>query len=171
MKHAALCAGTLALIFTTYDISAADPQAAETKALKENEARWNQEYAAKDLDKIAAHYANDAVLMAPGMPHSSGTEAIRKALQEMIADPALSLKFEASKIEVAKSGDMAYTHGSYTMRMTDPSTKKVINDHGTYVTVYRKQPEGSWKAVADIATSETMGAPPSTQPGSASKMR
>jgi ketosteroid isomerase-like protein len=62
---------------------------------------------------------------------------------------------------VAKSGDVAYTQGSYTMVMTDPQTKQVINDHGSYVTTYRKQPDGTWKAVADIATSEV---PPPVPP-------
>jgi ketosteroid isomerase-like protein len=79
----------------------------------------------------------------------------------MVSDPALSLKFQSSKVEVAKSGDVAYTQGSYTMVMTDPQTKQVINDHGSYVTTYRKQPDGTWKAVADIATSEV---PPPVPP-------
>ena len=49
--------------------------------------------------------------------------------------------------------------GTYTMTMTDSKTKKVMNDHGSYVTDYRKQPDGSWKAVADIVTSEVPMAP------------
>ena len=82
-------------------------------------------------------------------------------LKQMLADPVLTLKFEASRVEVASSGDMAYTQGSYTMTMTDPSTKKPINDKGSYVTVYKKQADGSWKAVSDIASSAT---PPSPAP-------
>jgi len=124
----------------------------DSHALTANEEQWNQDYLAKDLDKIVAHYADDAVVMAPGMPAASGKDAIRRVLKEMVDDPAMSLKFSASKVEVSKSGDMAFTQGSYTMTMTDPSSKKVITDHGSYVTTYRKQADGSWKAVADIAT-------------------
>jgi hypothetical protein len=40
------------------------------------------------------------------------------------------------------------------MTVTDPKTKKAITDKGTYVTGYRKQTDGSWKAVSDINTSE-----------------
>jgi len=122
------------------------------QALTANEAQWNQDFAAKDLDKLVAHYADDAVLMSPGMPAASGKDAIRQVLKAMLDDPALSLKFQASKVEVSKSGDMAFTQGSYTMTMTDPASKKTINDQGSYVTTYRKQADGSWKAVADIAT-------------------
>ena len=64
------------------------------------------------------------------------------------------LNFQATKVDVASSGDLAYTRGAYTMTATDPATKKPMNDHGSYVTTYRKQADGSWKAVMDIATSE-----------------
>ncbi len=78
----------------------------------------------------------------------------------MTADPAMSLKFQATKTDVAKSGDLAYTQGTYTLTLTDPKTKKIITDHGSYVTTYRKQADGTWKAVADIATSEVPPPPP-----------
>ena len=134
--------------------------------MKDNDTQWNQDFVSKDAEKLLAHYADDAVLMGSGMPSSSGKDAIRKTLKDMVADPALSLKFQSSKVEVAKGGDVAYTQGSYTMTMTDPNSKQVINDHGSYVTTYRKQPDGSWKAVADIASSEV---PPPAPPAAKGK--
>jgi uncharacterized protein (TIGR02246 family) len=145
----------------------ADTHDADVQALKDNEAQWNQDWASKDADKIAAHYADDAVLMAPGTPSSTGKDAIRSALKQMVADSGLSLKFQASRVDVSKSGDVGYTQGSYTMTMTDPQTKQAINDHGSYVTVYHKQTDGSWKAVSDIATSEVP--PPAPPPAPAKK--
>jgi uncharacterized protein (TIGR02246 family) len=160
---ATLCAiTTMALTMTACNQTAGNHDA-DVKAIQDNEAQWNQDYAAKDNDKIVAHYADDAILMVSGTPSSSGKDAIRTALEEMVADPALSLKFRATKVEVAKSGDVAYTQGTYIMTVTDPKTKQVINDHGSYVTTYRKQPDGTWKAVADIATSEV---PPPAPPSS-----
>jgi ketosteroid isomerase-like protein len=100
---------------------------------------------------------NDAVLMAPGSPSAQGKDAVRAELQAMMKDPALMLQFHASKIDV--SGGLGYTQGSYTMKMTNPKTHKVMDDHGSYVTTYRKQADGSWKAVADIATSEVPSMP------------
>jgi len=126
---------------------------ADVQALKDNEAQWNQEYAAKDSARILAHYTDDATLMAPGAPAATGRTAIEGMLKSMLADPALSLKFQATRVEVGSAGDLGWTQGSYTMTFTDPSTKKVMHDAGSYVTTYRKQPDGSWKAVLDIATS------------------
>jgi uncharacterized protein (TIGR02246 family) len=160
---ATLCAITTMVLTMTACNQTAGNHDADVKAIQDNEAQWNQDYAAKDNDKIVAHYADDAILMVSGTPSSSGKDAIRTALEEMVADPALSLKFRATKVEVAKSGDVAYTQGTYIMTVTDPKTKQVINDHGSYVTTYRKQPDGTWKAVADIATSEV---PPPAPPSS-----
>jgi uncharacterized protein (TIGR02246 family) len=142
---------------------AAGSHDADVQALKDNEAQWNKDYEAKDLDKVVAHYTDGAVLMAPGTEPSTGKDAIRSALKPMLADPALSLKFEATRVEVASYADMAYTQGSYTLTLTDPATKKPFNDKGTYVTVYKKQADGFWKAVSDIASSATPpGSPPSS---------
>ena len=126
----------------------------DVKTLQENEAQWNDDFVSRDANRLVAHYAEDAVLMAPGMAPAIGVDAIRNTLKKMVADPALSLKFHPSKIEVAKAGDLAYTQGSYIVSFTDPQTRQVVNDHGSYVTTYRKQPDGAWKAVADIASSE-----------------
>jgi uncharacterized protein (TIGR02246 family) len=164
MKQLALlCAlAAMALPITACN-DTADTHDADVKAVQANEAQWNQDYAAKDLTKIVSHYADDAVLIVPGGPASNGKDAIGKSLGQMVADPALSLKFQATKTEVAKSGDLAFTQGSYTLSFTDPQTKQIINDHGNYVTTYRKQADGTWKAVADIATSDVP--PPTPPPG------
>jgi uncharacterized protein (TIGR02246 family) len=155
---------TLALVALTTSCAQA-PKSAEThdtdvQVIKDIEAQWNKEFDAKDVDKLAAHYADDAVLMSPGAPPTVGKVAIQTMLKQMVGDNALNLKFEAARIEVASGGDMAYTQGSYTMTMTDPSTKKPINDKGSYVTVYKKQADSSWKAVSDIASSATPPGPP-----------
>ena len=144
-------------------LAPAPNQAASTDAaaiaIRHNEEAWNKDFEAKDAARLLAHYSEDATLMSPGMPAAHGKAAIGKVLKEMVGDHALSLKFHASRVEVAGSGDMAYTEGTYTMTMTDPASKKPINDKGSYVTVYKKQADSSWKAVSDIATSEVPPAP------------
>jgi uncharacterized protein (TIGR02246 family) len=125
------------------------------QAIRHTEEAWNKDFESKDAARLIAHYADDATLMAPGMPPTHGKDAIAKVLTEMVNDAALSLKFHATRVEVAKSGDLAYTEGTYTMTMTNPANKKPISDKGTYVTVYKKQADGSWRAVSDIASSST----------------
>jgi uncharacterized protein (TIGR02246 family) len=137
----------------------ADTHDADVQAIHAVEAQWNQDYATRDVTKLMTHYADEAVLMAPGMDAMTGKSGIQTIMQRMVADPAMSLKFEATVVDVSKSGDLGYAQGAYTMAMTDPGTKQAVHDHGNYVTVFRKQTDGSWKVVSDIATSAVMAAP------------
>ena len=36
------------------------------------------------------------------------------------------------------------------MTLSRPSDKAAVTDKGRYLTVFKKQPDGSWKAVADM---------------------
>jgi len=157
MKRFASCLLATLISMAVAGCGQPDTHDADVRALKDLEAKWNTEYAARKVDPLLAHYTDDAVLMAPGEPAAAGKSAVRKMLTDMVNDPAMSLKFQASNVDVAKSGDLGYTQGTYTMTATDRVSKHVINDHGSYVTVYRKQADGSWKAVSDIASS---AAPP-----------
>jgi uncharacterized protein (TIGR02246 family) len=127
---------------------------AEQGKIRDIEAAWTKDAAARDADKCAAHYADDAVLMIPGAPPAKGKEALLAAWKGMLADPGLKINFSADRIELSSSGDMATTKGSYTMTFTNPKTKKLVDDKGSYVTVYKKQPDGAWKAIEDINVSE-----------------
>lgn len=153
MKTTQIALFSLATVLCLAGYSQTAGRPADVKALKDSEIRWNQEYTAKDLEKVMAHYANDAVVMAPGFPAMSGPAEIRKMLKSMMDDTSFTLKFQGVRTEVSSSGDLGFTQGTYQMTMMDPASKQVIHDHGSYVTTYRKE-AGSWKAVADIATSE-----------------
>lgn len=158
-KLCALCSLAALTLFTSCTqappAQTADTHDADVQALKDNEAQWNKDFQAKDADRLSAHYADDATLIAPGAPPWHGKDAIHSVLVQMVSDSSFTLSFSADRVEVSKSGDVAYTEGSYAMIMTDPATKKPVTDKGSYVTVYKKQADGSWKAVSDIASSAT----------------
>jgi uncharacterized protein (TIGR02246 family) len=154
------CAAALAL--GTTGCQAPDTHDADVKAIKDNEVQWNADWAAKDLDKLIAHYADDVFFVTAGAPAITTKDALRAAFKGMTADPVLSLKFQATRVEASKSGDAGYTMGTYTLTVTDPVSKQPVNDHGSYVTTYRKGADGSWKAVADVAVSAVP--PPAPEP-------
>jgi uncharacterized protein (TIGR02246 family) len=138
---------------------APDTSAADSKAIKDGEAAWVADYGSKDLDRVASHYADDATLHMPGSPMMHGKDAIRSGLKEMLADKNLSLNFTPSTVEVSKSGDLGYSQGTYSMTMTDPRTKKPVAEKGKYVTIYKKQADGTWKAIQDINNPDAPATP------------
>jgi uncharacterized protein (TIGR02246 family) len=127
---------------------------AEQSKIRDIESSWVKEAAAKDLEKSVGHYADDAVLMTPGAPAAKGKDAIHAAWKGMLDDPNMKLNFSSDRVEMSAGGDLATTRGSYTMTMTNPKTKKPVEDKGSYLTVYKKQADGGWKAIEDINTSE-----------------
>ena len=134
-----------------------DTRPADTKAIQDLETAWSQSFATKDVNKITAFYSDDASVYMPGVPVISGIAAIKAAMTPMLADKNYSLTFASTGMEVAKSGDIAYSHGTYTETATAPKTKKVVTVNGKYLTVYGKQADGGWKAIQDSISDD--GAP------------
>jgi ketosteroid isomerase-like protein len=54
------------------------------------------------------------------------------------------------------SGDYAIKTGAYEMTV-QPKKGKAMHDVGKYVSVWKKQPDGSWKMVRDVFNSDLPG--------------
>ncbi|MEQ1885175.1 MAG: SgcJ/EcaC family oxidoreductase [Bryobacteraceae bacterium] len=104
-----------------------------------------------DAELFASMYAPDALLMLTNTKSVTG-DGIKAAIKQMMADTNLSMTFHMVKVEASKSGDLGYVRGTYTATITDPKTKKTSQETGSYVTVYAKQPDGTWKITEDITT-------------------
>src|SRR5690348_8512827 len=72
---------------TAVDVSA------EKAKIRDLETAWAASAAAKDLDKSVSNYADDAILMMPGMPAAKTKDAVRATWKGMLADPNLKLTF------------------------------------------------------------------------------
>jgi uncharacterized protein (TIGR02246 family) len=133
--------------------AAPDTREADERAIREIDIEWSKAMAAKDVERCMSFYADDASVFEPGSPMVTGKDAIRKGLDAFLAVPRLSLSAKIAKVVVARSGDLAYTYGTYAMTMNDAKGKPV-NDKGKGVTVWGKQPDGKWKVLADIFNSD-----------------
>jgi uncharacterized protein (TIGR02246 family) len=134
--------------------SAADSHKADIKALRDVEIAEEQAWSSKDLDKAVSFYADDAIVMDPNMPAVIGKENIRAFIKRIFADTAFEVQYQINRVDVAKSGDLGYTQGTLTSTMTDPTTGKPMSDRGTWLTVRKKQADGSWKIVQDVSSSD-----------------
>jgi ketosteroid isomerase-like protein len=142
----------------------ADPGAIAT-AIKADEKKWSDEFQAKPRDEeaLVAHYADDAYFVAPGAKPASGMTQIRKVYADGLTDPNFNISFAADKVDVAQAGDMATSQGRFDETYTDPDSKKPVKVSGSFLTVYKKQSDGSWKAVQDWAVADP-GKPTPVEP-------
>ncbi len=92
-------------------------------------------------------------MLPPNAPAATTKEAIRGVWKDMITNPGFAGGWKPNKVEVAKSGDLAYLSGTYDLTLNDAKGKPV-KDRGKYVEVWKKQADGTWKTVADIWNSD-----------------
>jgi uncharacterized protein (TIGR02246 family) len=130
-----------------------DNQEPEVKSIRELEHKAREAAKAKDLDRYVSFYADDAVLLWPGASMVTGRAAIREFMRVFFSMPDFSLSFETAHVEVSRAGDFAYTCGTNKVTLVNPNGEK-MKDSGKYLTVYRKQSDGTWKVVADTGNSD-----------------
>jgi uncharacterized protein (TIGR02246 family) len=134
------------------------------QTLRDLDAQWSATAAAKDLEKIISFYSDDAIVMAPNAPADTTKEAIRKSWQGIL-DGVNNISWSTTRVEIAKSGDLAVLIGTYEMTMKD-GTK----DRGKYCEVWEKKGDGKWKCGTDMFSSDLPAAPAaSPAPGAAEK--
>ena len=132
--------------------SAADTKAIE-QALRDLDAQWSAAAAAKDLEKTISFYSENALVLPTNAPAATTKDTIRNTWKDLLASPGVAISWKTAKVEVARSGDIAYTTGTYELTMNDASGKP-INDSGKYVEVWKKQTDGKWKVAVDIWNSD-----------------
>ena len=87
-----------------------------------------------------ATFADDAVIFAPGMVNG------KTFWQKTKEDPFII--WRPAFVSIARSGELGYTTGPSEYR----SSRKVIEPEafGDFVTIWRRDPKGIWKVVADV---------------------
>ena len=131
----------------------ASTQAADEAAVRQTDENWSKAAQSKKVDDWVAFYSDDAVLLPPNDKKASGKEDVRKGIGELLMLPSLALSWKPAKVEVARSGDLAYTQGSYQLSYTDPHGKP-MTDQGKTLEIWKKQADGNWKCVADMWSSD-----------------
>ena len=112
---------------------------------------WSEVASTGDVDKTVSYWADDALVMSAGQPPLKGKPAIRQMVAESFKMPGFRISWQPETVEVSESGDMAYLIENSQVSFTD-STGKPVTLKNKAVSIWRKQPDGSWKNAVDIST-------------------
>jgi uncharacterized protein (TIGR02246 family) len=89
-------------------------------------------------------FAKDAVIIAPAAPDVVGFEAIRSLYAGIMQQNSMTVHFSTEEIAVA--GNLAYEHGTYTLRISDKYSGKVLQEvKNKHIHILKRQPDGAWK--------------------------
>jgi uncharacterized protein (TIGR02246 family) len=105
-----------------------------------------------DVDGVAAVYAANAALLPPNLPPQKGRAAIRSFWGGFLN--AYTVRFELDSDAIEGRGDLAYNLGHYRFTAV-PKAKSDpgVADEGKFLEILKRQPDGSWKYVADMYSS------------------
>src|SRR5215831_10693572 len=92
-----------------------DTRAADEAAIRKADMDWSNAAQSKQVDAWVAFYTDDATVLPPNEPMATGKDPIRKSIGELLGMPALNLKWQPTKVEVSRSGDLGYSFGTYDM--------------------------------------------------------
>jgi uncharacterized protein (TIGR02246 family) len=132
--------------------AAASLSAADRAGIRSVDSAFAAAANAGDAGGVAAAYTADASLLAPNLPPQKGHDAI-KAFWGGFLD-AYTVRFEVVSDTIEGRGDLAYNQGHYRFTAL-PKAKGVpgVADEGKFLEILKKQPDGSWKYVIDMYSS------------------
>ncbi len=132
--------------------------AQEEAAIRSADAQWLAAAKARDLEKSVSFWADDAVVYPMQSIPLNGSNAIREFVGSSFASPEFSVNWNLEKVVVAASGDMAYTTASAQF-VFRASPTAVVSQKASAVVVWKKLPDGTWKAAVDIWTPQGPAVP------------
>lgn len=126
-----------------------NPLAEVTRAIDKANAQWSEGWAKRDAAMVAAIFAEDGVQLSLSGKVIKGRQEIlerQKAAMEGV-DPGVKVTVTTTKVWL--DGDTAFESGKYRYEYTEKG--KPGKEEGNYVTMWKKQSNGSWKLVMDMA--------------------
>jgi ketosteroid isomerase-like protein len=80
-----------------------------------------------------------------------GLDQIRAGMTRQFQQPGFKLTWAPTRAEFLGDGDIGFAVGRYELHFTGEDGKPRIR-HGSYLTTWQQQKDGSWKVVSDIGS-------------------
>jgi ketosteroid isomerase-like protein len=138
----------LVILFGCNDRATTDIEA-EKENLMETSRQWSRQAASGNVDSIVQYWDDDAIVISSGEAPLEGKEAIRNMVKGSFSNPGFKIEWEPEKADIAQSGDLGYLVENTKMTMTDSLGQEQAM-HFKAVTIWKKQPDGTWKNVVDV---------------------
>lgn len=127
----------------------AEDHSSEAVAIMKADSTWDRVSEAKSAEGWLNYYTDDAIVMPPGEKICKDKASREASIKNLFATPGISLRFQSTKAEVSKSGDLGYSAGVYQMSIKDAKGKD-YHETGKYNEVWKKQADRNWKCIIDI---------------------
>jgi len=143
----------VAAAFALAGCSTKDNGAGAALAIRDADIAFAKATAEHGVDGWVGWFADSGVMVIPGR-NVVGRAAIRELMAPELGDTTVALTWKPVSVQVSPGGTMGYTIGRWdrTPRAGAPAGATVR--HGSYVTIWRKQGDGTWKVALDIGNAD-----------------
>ncbi len=101
-----------------------------------------------DADTVMATFVNEPVLSPSGLPYLEGQNAVRAFWFPADSPSTEVTEFVLMEIEVSGSGNLGYVRGTFSLAFEYDGSS--YENHGKYLTILRKAPDGRWRITHHI---------------------
>lgn len=133
---------TAVLLLFPAALFAASPAEELRESLRKAEADFARAFAERDLEAFLAFVDEDATFLG-GRESQRGKDAVAEAWSRFFETENAPFAWKPERWEVNPSGTMGVTTGP----VTDPGGKWV----SSFMSIWRRQPDGSWRVIFDGA--------------------
>ncbi len=144
----------LTLLLATFAHAGGPKPVKESKLARElraTELAFAASAQAKDFEKFMS-FADDDIKAFHTGTMNVGKEKMRAAWAPLFGDPNRSIVWSPEIVEA--SGSLGYTTGPFEVRVKQADGTDQVVLRGRYITIWRRHPDGSWKATLDIGSNE-----------------
>ncbi len=138
-------------MMTVFSGKARSEQRSNADALLKLETEFMKAAAEHGSQGYMAYYSQDAVELPNGADALHGKQDIAKTMG-FLDQKDNHLTWTPVSADISASGDLGYTFGTYEFRSKDIDGKPTV-EYGKYITVWRKQKDGTWKVAVDMGNS------------------
>jgi ketosteroid isomerase-like protein len=127
---------------------------AEKDRLLRRDAEWAKVASeGRDVERILSYWAEDAVVIPPGLPPVIGKVALRQYVEGSMQIPGFRITWESKDVTLSPDGQLAYmfSRNAVTMNTQDGTP---ITTEGRAVTIWRRESDGEWRCAVDIWNAE-----------------
>jgi len=129
---------------------ACNPPKADVKEILKADKEFSDMCMDKGMPEAFVHFAADDVVKLQPQDHPvMNKPELEQMFAEHASDGILRFEWKPVKADIAASGDLGYTFGNWTIFVKGDATTKDTTIYGNYVSIWKKQKDGSWKYVLD----------------------
>jgi uncharacterized protein (TIGR02246 family) len=129
--------------------AASETYAEAKRAIDKGNAQWIEAWEKGDPEMLAAIFTEDGVILSQGGRVFKGRQQIFERQREAMQSVTRPIKVSVVTIKIWVDGDTAYETGNYKYEYTEKG--KPTREEGRYVTMWKRQVDGSWKLSMDMA--------------------